>query len=41
MSCDGAALPFQAHANYRTWSTDFGVLKVRKVVVKNHVQDLD
>ena len=24
MSCDVAALPFQAHANYGTWSIDFG-----------------
>ena len=24
MSCDVAALPFQAHANYETWSIDFG-----------------
>jgi hypothetical protein len=25
MSCEVAALPFQAHANYGTWSIDFGV----------------
>ena len=24
ISCEGAALPFQAHANYGTWSIDFG-----------------
>ena len=24
MSCDVASLPFQAHANYGTWSIDFG-----------------
>jgi hypothetical protein len=24
MSCDVAALPFQAHSNYGTWSIDFG-----------------
>ena len=24
MSCVVAALPFQAHANYRTWPLDFG-----------------
>ena len=24
MSCEAAALPFQAHANYGTWSIDFG-----------------
>ena len=24
MSCDVAALPFQAYANYGTWSIDFG-----------------
>ena len=23
MSCEGAALSFQANANYRTWSIDF------------------
>ena len=23
MSCEVAALPFQAHANYRIWSIDF------------------
>ena len=23
MSCEMAALPFQAHANYGTWSIDF------------------
>ena len=23
MSCEMAALPFQAHANYKTWSKDF------------------
>ena len=23
ISCEGAALPFQAHANYGTWSIDF------------------
>ena len=23
MSCEGAALPFQAHANYGNWSIDF------------------
>ena len=23
MSCDVAALPFEAHANYGTWSIDF------------------
>ena len=25
MSCDVAALPFQAHANYGTWSIDFAI----------------
>ena len=25
MSCDGAALPFQADANYGTWSINFEV----------------
>ena len=24
MSCEVAAIPFQAHANYGTWSIDFG-----------------
>ena len=24
MSCEVAALPFHAHANYGTWSVDFG-----------------
>ena len=24
MSCEVAAHPFQAHANYGTWSIDFG-----------------
>ena len=24
MSCEVAALPFQAYANYETWSIDFG-----------------
>ena len=24
MSCDVAAFPFQVHANYGTWSIDFG-----------------
>ena len=24
MSCEVAALPFKAHANYGTWSIDFG-----------------
>jgi hypothetical protein len=23
MSCEGTALPFEAHANYGTWSIDF------------------
>ena len=23
-ACEGTALLFQAHANYRTWSIDFG-----------------
>ena len=27
MSNDVAALPFQAHANYGTWSIDFGCIK--------------
>ena len=33
MSCEMAALSFQAHANYGTWSIDFGfyqVLRLRK-----------
>ena len=25
MSCEVAALPFQAHANYGTWSIDFAI----------------
>ena len=25
MSCEVAALPFQAHANYGTWSIDFAL----------------
>ena len=25
ISCDVAALPFQAHANYGTWSIDFAL----------------
>ena len=25
MSCEGAALPFQSHANYGTWSIDFAL----------------
>ena len=29
MSCDVAALPFQAHANYGTWSIDFSA-KIQK-----------
>ena len=28
MSCDVAALPFQAHANYGTWSINFGLDKI-------------
>ena len=27
MSCDGDALPFQAHAYYGTWSIDFDKIK--------------
>ena len=30
MSYDVAALPFQAHANYRTWSKDFGLFDKMK-----------
>ena len=26
MSCEVAAHPFQAHANYGTWSIDFGFI---------------
>ena len=26
MSCEVAALPFQVHANYGTWSIDFGFI---------------
>ena len=33
MSCEVAALPFQAHANYGTWSIDF-------VVYPFHGEDL-
>ena len=29
MSCDVAALPFQANANYGTWSIDFAYSQVR------------
>ena len=32
MSREVAALPFQAHANYGTWSTDF-VLCARKIKI--------
>ena len=31
MSCDVAALPFQANANYGTWSIDFGPIN-RKIM---------
>ena len=31
MSCDVAALPFQAHANYETWSIDFGTNNTKAV----------
>ena len=30
MSCEVAALPYQAHANYRTWSIDFGVYNINR-----------
>ena len=30
VACDVAALPFQAHANYETWSIDFGQRKLIK-----------
>ena len=30
MSCDVATLPFQAHANYGTWSMDFEPIKKKK-----------
>ena len=28
MSCEVAALPFQAHANYGTWSIDFAEMSI-------------
>ena len=40
MSCEVAALPFQAHANCGTWLIDFdicGALKVREVIRQNYV----
>ena len=36
MSCEVAALPFQARANYGTWSIDFGVGEII-VTDKAHV----
>ena len=30
MSYEVASLPFQVHANYETWSIDFGRLKKRQ-----------
>ena len=32
MSCGGAALPFQAHANYGTWSIDFDISDERSIL---------
>ena len=37
MSCEMAALPFQAHANYGTWSIDFDLNKSDFVFNKNFV----
>ena len=28
MSCEVAALPFQAHANYRIWSINFDIIHI-------------
>ena len=43
MSCEVAALPFQAHANYGTWSIDFkgilntnAFLKRGQTIAKNY-----
>ena len=33
MSCDVAALPFQAHANYGTWSIDSYCDKQEKIII--------
>ena len=37
MSCEVAALQFQAHANYGTWSIDFYVqyIKVKGSILRN------
>ena len=34
MSCEVAALPFQAHANYGTWSIDFGATVLQARIIK-------
>ena len=36
ISCEVAALPFQADANYQTWSIDFG--KVQKIMICHHTK---
>ena len=35
MSCEVDALPFQAYANYGTWSIDFGVDAYSQINKKN------
>ena len=34
MPCEVAALPFQAHANYGTWSIDFGATDLQARITK-------
>ena len=37
MSFEVAALPFQGHANYGTWSIDFGITEN---ILLNHIYEL-
>ena len=36
MSCDVAALPFLAHANYGTWLIEFSVMIIRFILLKRN-----
>ena len=40
MLCDVAALPFQVHANYGTWSIDFKSVSYFKEINKYDVLEL-
>ena len=40
MSCEVAALPFQANANYGTWSIDFVHLTLPKTISPFHYQKI-